>query len=162
MAGYNRQTISMPHLQRVQQHSAMSAAGVVMNIAHISAYPIISKLGDVSFRQRRNIHLFWAMLSMQPAQILPNIWFDAFFSGVYVVYWSTNHNSTSCWYLWGYWSTGFALTKQVFMADMTSLDNRGVWSTLFDSHTTIHTLYLGTIVAQRILDYTTWRCGWGM
>ncbi|KAJ6008604.1 hypothetical protein N7522_003620 [Penicillium canescens] len=46
------------------------------------------------------------------------------------------------------------------MADMTSLDNRGVWSTLFDSHTTIHTLYLGTIVAQRILDYTTWRCGW--
>jgi hypothetical protein len=24
------------------------------------------------------------------------------------------------------------------------------------------TLYLGTIVAQRILDYSTWRCGWGM
>lgn len=59
-------------------------------------------------------------------------------------------------------STGFALTQQVFVADMTSLVNRGIWSTLPDSLTTIPTLYLGTIVAQRILDHSTWRWGWGM
>lgn len=45
---------------------------------------------------------------------------------------------------------------------MTSLVNRGVWSTLPDSLTTVPTLYLGTIVAQRILDHSTWRWGWGM
>lgn len=45
---------------------------------------------------------------------------------------------------------------------MTSLVNRGIWSTLPDSLTTIPTLYLGTIVAQRILDHSTWRWGWGM
>ncbi|KAJ6087943.1 hypothetical protein N7467_006857 [Penicillium canescens] len=107
----------MPHLQRVQQHSAMSAARVVMNIAHISAYPIIAKLS----------------LSDVTAGIFEAIG-----------------------------STGFTLTQQVFVADMTSLDNRGVWSTLLDSLTTIPTLYVATIVAQRILDYSTWRCGWGM
>lgn len=45
---------------------------------------------------------------------------------------------------------------------MTSLVNRGIWSTLPDSLTTIPTLYLGTIVAQHILDHSTWRWGWGM
>ena len=59
-------------------------------------------------------------------------------------------------------STGFAPTQQVFVADMTSLINRGVWSTLPNSLTTIPTLYLGTIVAHRILDHSTWRWGWGM
>ncbi|OQD79987.1 hypothetical protein PENANT_c041G02021 [Penicillium antarcticum] len=59
-------------------------------------------------------------------------------------------------------STGFALTQQVFVADMTSLANRGVWSMLPDSLTTIPTLCLGTIVAQHIFDHSTWRWGWGM
>jgi hypothetical protein len=93
--------------------------------------------------------------------ILPNISLDAFFSGVYG-YWSANHNSIAAGIFEAIGSTGFALTKRVFVADMTSLDNSGVWSTLLDSHATIPTLYLGTIVAQRILDYSSWRCGWGM
>jgi hypothetical protein len=59
-------------------------------------------------------------------------------------------------------STGYALTQQVFVADVTNLVNRGIWSTLPDSLTTIPTLYLGTIVAQRMLDHSTWRWGWGM
>lgn len=59
-------------------------------------------------------------------------------------------------------STGYALTQQVFVADMTSLVNRGVWSTLPDSLTTIPTLYIGTIVAEKILAHSTWRWGWGM
>lgn len=59
-------------------------------------------------------------------------------------------------------STGYALTQQVFVADVTNLINRGIWSTLPDSLTTVPTLYLGTIVAQRMLDHSTWRWGWGM
>ncbi|KAH8425114.1 uncharacterized protein LDX57_002863 [Aspergillus melleus] len=59
-------------------------------------------------------------------------------------------------------STGYALTQQVFVADVTNLINRGIWSTLPDSLTTVPTLYLGTIVAQRILDHSTWRWGWGI
>lgn len=45
---------------------------------------------------------------------------------------------------------------------MTLLVNRAIWSTLPDSLTTIPTLYIGTIVAQHILDHSTWRWGWGM
>lgn len=59
-------------------------------------------------------------------------------------------------------STGYALTQQVFVADVTNLINRGIWSTLPDSLTTIPTLYLGTLVAERILEHSTWRWGWGM
>ncbi|GAB1196234.1 hypothetical protein APSETT444_005502 [Aspergillus pseudonomiae] len=97
-----------------KQHSAMSAARVVMNITRIASYPIIAKLGDVA-------GIFEAI-----------------------------------------GSTGYALTQQVFVADVTNLVNRGIWSTLPDSLTTVPTLYLGTIVAQRMLDHSTWRWGWGM
>ncbi|KAF7518761.1 hypothetical protein PCG10_010538 [Penicillium crustosum] len=113
-ADYSTQVYAAYTTSDFKQHSAMSAARVVMNIARISAYPVVAKLGDV-------------------AGI-----FDAI------------------------GSTGFALTQQIFVADMTSLVNRGIWSTLPDSLTTIPTLYLGTIVAQRILDHSTWRWGWGM
>ena len=45
---------------------------------------------------------------------------------------------------------------------MTSLVNRGLWSSLPDTIGSIPTLYLGTIVADEMLEHSTWRWGYGM
>ncbi|KAJ5787563.1 Major facilitator superfamily domain general substrate transporter [Penicillium paradoxum] len=145
-ADYSTQVYGPYTTSAFKQHSAMSAARVVGNIARISAYPIIAKLGDVFGRAEMFIlsiitsalgYVIYAACTNISQYIVAGI-FDAI------------------------GSTGFALTQQVFVADMTSLVNRGIWSTLPDSITTIPTLYLGTIIAQRILDTSTWRWGWGM
>lgn len=47
-ADYSTQTYAAYTTSSFKQHSAMSAARVVMNIARIAAYPVIAKLGDVS------------------------------------------------------------------------------------------------------------------
>jgi len=52
--------------------------------------------------------------------------------------------------------------QQIFIADTTSLINRGFWSSLPESVAAIPTLYLGTIVADEVLEKSTWRWGYGM
>lgn len=52
--------------------------------------------------------------------------------------------------------------QQIFIADSTSLLNRGIWSSLPESVASIPTLYLGTIVADKVLKDSTWRWGYGM
>ncbi|KAJ5305701.1 hypothetical protein N7508_004716 [Penicillium antarcticum] len=124
----------------------MSAARVVISIARISAYPIIAKLGDVFGRAEMFI------VSILASAL------------GYVIYAACANIALymAAGIFEAIGSTGFALTQQVFVADMTSLANRGVWSMLPDSLTTIPTLCLGTIVAQHIFDHSTWRWGWGM
>ena len=58
--------------------------------------------------------------------------------------------------------TGFSIMQQIFIADTTSLLNRGIWSSLPESVASIPTLYLGTIVADEVLENSTWRWGYGM
>ncbi|KAE8149859.1 major facilitator superfamily domain-containing protein [Aspergillus avenaceus] len=129
-----------------KQHSSMSAARVVMNITRIASYPVIAKLGDVFGRAEMFI------LSIVASTL------------GYVVYAACENIAQymAAGIFEAIGSTGYALTQQVFVADVTNLINRGIWSTLPDSLTTVPTLYLGTIVAQRILDHSTWRWGWGM
>ena len=52
--------------------------------------------------------------------------------------------------------------QQVFIADTTSLINRGLWTSLPESIASIPTLYLGSIVADSVLKHSTWRWGYGM
>jgi hypothetical protein len=52
--------------------------------------------------------------------------------------------------------------QQVFIADTTSLINRGLWSSLPESVASIPTLYLGSIVSDSVLKHSTWRWGYGM
>lgn len=52
--------------------------------------------------------------------------------------------------------------QQVFIADTTSLINRGLWTSLPESFASIPTLYLGSIVADSVLKHSTWRWGYGM
>ncbi|KAJ5600567.1 hypothetical protein N7450_001634 [Penicillium hetheringtonii] len=145
-ADYSTQVYTPYTTSSFKQHSAMSAAKVLMNIARISAYPMIAKLGDVFGRAEMFI-------------------FSIFASALgYVIYAACTNIAQyiAAGIFEAIGSTGYALTQQVFVADMTSLVNRGVWSTLPDSLTTIPTLYIGTIVAERILAHSTWRWGWGM
>ncbi|KKK25630.1 siderophore iron transporter mirA [Aspergillus rambellii] len=143
---YSTQVYTAYTTSAFKRHSAMSAARVVGNITRIGAYPIIAKLGDVFGRAEMFI------LSILMGAI------------GYAIYAACENISQyiAAGIFEAIGSTGFALTQQVFVADVTNLIDRGIWSTLPDSLTTIPTLYLGTIVAQRILDHSTWRWGWGM
>ncbi|KAJ5691990.1 hypothetical protein N7462_001413 [Penicillium macrosclerotiorum] len=145
-ADYSTQVYSAYTTSAFKQHSAMSAAKVVNNIARISAYPIIAKLGDVFGRAEMFI------LSIAASAL------------GYVIYAACENIAQymAAGIFEAIGSTGFALTQQVFVADMTSLVNRGIWSTLPDSLTTVPTLYLGSIVGEQILNHSTWRWGWGM
>ncbi|KAF5538967.1 major facilitator [Fusarium phyllophilum] len=58
--------------------------------------------------------------------------------------------------------TGYVIMQQVFIADTTSLINRGLWTSLPESFASIPTLYLGSIVADSVLKHSTWRWGYGM
>ncbi|KAM5347292.1 hypothetical protein ACJ41O_010297 [Fusarium nematophilum] len=58
--------------------------------------------------------------------------------------------------------TGYIIMQQVFIADTTSLINRGLWTSLPESVASIPTLYLGSIVADSVLKHSTWRWGYGM
>ncbi|KAL5364354.1 major facilitator superfamily domain-containing protein [Aspergillus floccosus] len=143
---YSTQVYTAYTTSDFKQHSAMSAARVVMNITRISAYPIIAKLGDVFGRAEMfTLSIVTSTLGYVIYAACQNI-AQYMVAGIFEAV----------------GSTGYALTQQVFVADVTNLINRGIWSTLPDSITTIPTLYLGTIVAERILAHSTWRWGWGM
>ncbi|RHZ61435.1 uncharacterized protein CDV56_104191 [Aspergillus thermomutatus] len=148
-ADYSTQVYAPYITSAFKQHSAMSA-GVVMNITRISAYPIIAKLGDIRIFVFGRAEMF--ILSIVTSVL------------GYVIYAAcqdiAQYMTAGIFEAIG--STAYALTQQVFVVDVTNLIYRGVWSTLPDSLTTIPTLYLGTIVAERILDHSTWRWGWGM
>ncbi|KAF1815343.1 siderophore iron transporter mirA [Eremomyces bilateralis CBS 781.70] len=129
-----------------KQHSAMSAARVVGNIARIAAYPIIAKLGDVFGRAE-----------MFAVSILTQSIGSGIYAGCHNV---SQYIAAGIFEAIG--STGFSLTQQVFVADVTNLINRAVWSTLPDSLTVIPALYVGTEIAEHILSDSTWRWGYGM
>ncbi|KAL4930342.1 major facilitator superfamily domain-containing protein [Aspergillus undulatus] len=128
-----------------KQHSAMSAARVVGNITRIAAYPIIAKLGDVF----GGAEMF-----------ILSILFQAIGYAIYAAC-----KNVSQYIAGGVFeaigSTGFSLTQQAFVADVTNLINRAVWSTLPDSLTVILALYLGTEIAEAVLK-NEWRWGFGM
>ncbi|KIX09195.1 uncharacterized protein Z518_00274 [Rhinocladiella mackenziei CBS 650.93] len=58
--------------------------------------------------------------------------------------------------------TALLITEQIFVADITSLINRGFWSALPEATTGIFSLYVGSRVAQAVLDHSTWRWGYDM
>ncbi|KAL4981584.1 major facilitator superfamily domain-containing protein [Aspergillus falconensis] len=128
-----------------KQHSAMSAARVVGNITRIAAYPIIAKLGDVFGRAEMFIlSILFQTIAYAIYAACQNI--EQYIAG-------------SIFDAIG--STGFSLTQQVFVADVTNLVNRAIWSTLPDSLTVIPALYLGTEIAEAMLKKGEWRWGFG-
>lgn len=58
--------------------------------------------------------------------------------------------------------TWWNITQQIFIADVTSLINRGLIFTLPESITAIPTLYAGTYLGEHILLTSGWRLGYGI
>lgn len=62
-ADYSTQVYAAYTTSAFKQHSAMSAARVVMNIARISAYPVVAKLGDVSILEFDNVFILLTVMA---------------------------------------------------------------------------------------------------
>ncbi|KAM0331578.1 hypothetical protein ACHAQA_003257 [Verticillium albo-atrum] len=58
--------------------------------------------------------------------------------------------------------TWWTITEQIFIADVTSLINRGFLFTLPQSLAALPTLYAGTYLGEHMLLNSTWRWGFGM
>ncbi|KAI0461095.1 hypothetical protein LJB42_001426 [Komagataella kurtzmanii] len=54
------------------------------------------------------------------------------------------------------------MMEKVFVADTTQILNRGLWTALPTAVASIPTLYISSIVAEKVLDHSTWRWGYGM
>ncbi|CAO2655829.1 Nn.00g046320.m01.CDS01 [Neocucurbitaria sp. VM-36] len=129
-----------------KQHSLLSAARVVATVTNLLTYPFFAKLGDVFGRgELFTFSLGISTLALVFYAACQNI--ETYFVGVLF-------DSIG--------GVGFSITQQIFIADTTSLLNRGIWSSLPDTIGSIPTLYIGTIVADQILDHSTWRWGYGM
>ncbi|RDW87007.1 putative Siderophore iron transporter mirA [Aspergillus mulundensis] len=146
LGDYSTQVYTPYATSSFKQHSAMSAARVVGNITRIAAYPIIAKLGDVFGRAE---------------MFILSILFQAIANAIYA-----GCQNVGQYIAGGIFdaigSTGFSLTQQVFVADVTNLINRAIWSTLPDSLTVIPSLYIGTEIAEAMLEKNKWRWGYGM
>lgn len=129
------------------KHSLMTTANVVDSISQIGAFPIIARLSDVFGRAKGfSIATFFILLNYVMTAGSQNI-------QTYVV----------SEIFGGIGSVGYQIMEQVFIADTTSLRNRGFWASIPDTLSTVPSLYIGTIVAERVLENGIgWRWGYGM
>ncbi|RKL00780.1 hypothetical protein BFJ68_g12646 [Fusarium oxysporum] len=116
-----------------QRHSALATANVVSTIIGLVTYPIMAKFSNVFGRAEGLTFSILFLVLSQAGGIFESIG-----------------------------DTGYVIMQQVFIADTTSLINRGLWTSLPESFASIPTLYLGSIVADSVLKHSTWRWGYGM
>ncbi|KAF7554330.1 hypothetical protein G7Z17_g2945 [Cylindrodendrum hubeiense] len=128
------------------KHSALTTANVVSTIIGLVTYPIMAKFANVFGRaEGLTASIFCLVLSQIMYAGCQNI-------GTYIA--GGIFESIG--------DTGYSIMQQVFIADTTSLINRGLWSSLPESVASIPTLYLGSIVGDSVLKHSTWRWGYGM
>ncbi|VVT46710.1 uncharacterized protein SAPINGB_P001348 [Magnusiomyces paraingens] len=127
-------------------HSLLSTAGVLERIASIVSYPIVAKTSDF-FGRADGFSLAFTIIIVS-----------------YIMY-------ASCQNIYTYVAASvfdsigdvsYAIMVQIFISDTSSFANRGFLLSLPEAITTIPTLYLGSIVAESMLDHSTWRWGYGM
>ncbi|KAF4943741.1 hypothetical protein FGADI_13197 [Fusarium gaditjirri] len=123
-----------------QGHSLIATANIVHGIVRIVAYPLLAKVSD---------GFAGAAISMALANVL---------------YAACRNVET---YLSGgifetFGDTWWTITEQIFIAEVTSLINRGFLFTLPESLAAIPTLYAGTYLGEHMLLKSSWRWGFGM
>ncbi|CAO2653151.1 Nn.00g025620.m01.CDS01 [Neocucurbitaria sp. VM-36] len=127
-------------------HSLLSTGSIINGIVRIVAYPLLAKLAD---HFGRPLGFAGGALSMA----LGNVMFaacrnvDTFLAG------GIFDSLGDTW-----WN----ITQQIFVADVTSLVNRGILFTLPESLSAIPTLYGGSYLGEHMLLSSTWRWGYGM
>ncbi|KAK7421603.1 hypothetical protein QQX98_002070 [Neonectria punicea] len=129
-----------------QKHSALTTANVVGTIIGLVTYPIMAKFSNVFGRaEGLTVSILFLVLSQIMYAACQNI--ATYIAGG--IFESIG-------------DTGYGIMQQVFIADTTSLLDRGLWSSLPESIAAIPTLYLGSIVGDSVLRHSTWRWGYGM
>ncbi|KAM0548408.1 hypothetical protein ACHAPJ_009893 [Fusarium lateritium] len=129
-----------------QRHSALTTANVVGTIIGLVTYPIMAKFSNVFGRaEGLTFSILFLVLSQVMYAACQNI---------------ATYIAGGIFEAIG--DTGYVIMQQVFIADTTSLINRGFWTSLPESVASIPTLYLGSIVAESVLEHSTWRWGYGM
>lgn len=127
-------------------HSLLTTAGVIERIASIISYPVVAKCSDF-FGRADGFALAFTIITMS-----------------YVIYAAcTNiHTYVAASVFDAIGDVSYAIMVQIFISDTSSFANRGMLLSLPEAITSIPTLYLGSIVAQSMLDHSTWRWGYGM
>ncbi|KAF5671100.1 major facilitator [Fusarium circinatum] len=129
-----------------QGHSLIATANIVHGIVRIVGYPLMAKVADHIGRPQG---FAGAAISMALANVL---------------YAACRNVET---YLAGgifesFGDTWWTITEQIFIAEVTSLINRGFLFTLPESLAAIPTLYAGTYLGEHMLLKSSWRWGFGM
>ncbi|KAG5937468.1 hypothetical protein E4U59_004345 [Claviceps monticola] len=143
---YTSSTYNAYATSAFSQHSLLSTAAVVSDIAQLCAYPIIAKVEDAIGRAEgfALATLLYVVGSVMSAAC-PN-------AETYVV--------AGIFNAWG--NTGLLLTEQVFVAETVSMANRGLLSAIPTSITGIAVLLAGSIAAGKIVVTAGWRWGYGI
>ncbi|RNJ54572.1 hypothetical protein D7B24_000352 [Verticillium nonalfalfae] len=127
-------------------HSLLTTGSIINGIVRIVSYPLLAKLADHFGRPQG---FAGAALSMAIGNMMfaacQNV--DTFLAGGIFD---------------SFGDTWWNITQQIFIADVTSLVNRGILFTLPESITAIPTLYAGTYLGEHILLNASWRWGYGM
>lgn len=128
-----------------EAHSLISTSAVVYKITAIISYPLLAKLNE--FFGRAEGFGFSILI----------------YTMAYVLYAACHNVETyvcaEIFYAIG--RVGYRVFQQVFIADTTSLINRGIWSQFPDAIAAIPSLYIGSIIQQEFIDHSTWRWGYG-
>ncbi|KAL6918719.1 hypothetical protein FSST1_002745 [Fusarium sambucinum] len=129
-----------------QGHSLISTANIIHGIVRIVGYPLMAKVADYIGRPQG---FAASAISMALANVL---------------YAACRNVET---YLAGgifesFGDTWWTITEQIFIAEVTSLINRGFLFTLPESLAAIPTLYAGTYLGEHMLLNSSWRWGFGM
>lgn len=127
-------------------HSLLATAGVIERIASIVTYPIMAKCSDF-FGRAEGFVIAFTIVSLS-----------------YVIMASCQNVQT---YVAGgvfdaIGDVAYGIMVQIFITDTSSFVNRGLLLSLPEAVTSIPTLYLGSIVAHKMLEHSTWRWGYGM
>ncbi|KAL2206898.1 MFS general substrate transporter [Sarocladium strictum] len=127
-------------------HSLITTGNIVHGIVRIVMYPLLAKVADHIGRPQG---FAGAAIAMALANLL----------------YATCHNVET--YLAGgifesFGDTWWTITEQIFIAEVTSLINRGFLFTLPESLAALPTLYAGTYLGEHMLLNSSWRWGFGM
>ncbi|KAJ4250954.1 hypothetical protein NW762_011604 [Fusarium torreyae] len=127
-------------------HSLLATGAIINGIVRIVGYPLLAKLADHFGRPQgfAGGALFMAIGNAMYAAC-QNV--DTFLAG------GIFDSLGDSW-----WN----ISQQIFVADVTSLVNRGILFTLPESLSAIPTLYAGTYLGEHMLLSSTWRWGYGM
>lgn len=127
-------------------HSLIATAAVVYKITAIISYPLMAKLSD--FFGRAEGFAFGIIV----------------YTLAYIMYAACHNVSTyiAAEFLYAIGRVGYRIFQQIFIADTTSLINRGLWSQLPDAVAAVPSLYIGSVIQDSVMDTVGWRWGYGV